>query len=43
MRPLSSSWSWWKRTSLLDVAVTSLTGTFTSPKLTDPLQIALGM
>ena len=43
MRPLSTSCSWWKRTSLGDVADNSLTGTLTSPKLTDPLQMALGM
>src|SRR5262245_37525328 len=43
MRALSASCSWWKRTSLGEVAVTSLTGTLTSPKLTDPLQMDLGM
>jgi hypothetical protein len=32
-----------KRTSFCDTALNSFTGTFTSPKLTDPLQIALGM
>src|SRR5436190_8449761 len=43
MRAPSSSCSWWKRTSLVDVAVTSFTGTFTSPKLIDPLHSGLGM
>ena len=33
----------WKRTSLGEVAENSFTGTFTSPKLIDPLQIGRGM
>jgi hypothetical protein len=41
--PPSVECSWWKRTSFGDVAVTSLTGTFTRPKLIEPLHIALGM
>src|SRR5579875_568982 len=43
MRAPSASWSWLKCTSLGDCAVVSLTGTLTSPKLTDPLQMARGM
>src|SRR5512135_1408367 len=40
--PVPSS-SWLKLTSLLFVALTSLTGTWTSPKLIEPVQIALGI
>ena len=32
--------SWWKRTVFGEVALYSLTGTLTSPKLIAPLQIA---
>jgi hypothetical protein len=35
--------NWWNRTVLLSVAVNRRTGTFTSPKLIAPLQIALAM
>src|SRR6266566_4838596 len=41
MRTPSAAWSWLKRTSFLRTLVNSFTGTFTSPKLIDPLQIAL--
>src|SRR5437667_4739717 len=41
MRPPSFSCSMWKRTSLCRTAVTTFTGTFTRPKLIEPLQIAL--
>src|ERR671917_2665498 len=40
--PLFSS-SWWKWTSLSVVALNRRTGTLTSPKLTDPHQMALDM
>src|SRR3954469_10055832 len=39
MRPPSLSWTRWNRTSLGEVAENSFTGTDTSPKLTEPLQI----
>lgn len=35
--------SWWNRTSFGEVAVTSFTGTLTSPKLIEPLHMGLGM
>ncbi len=35
--------SWWKRTVLGEVALYSLTGTLTRPKLIAPLQIARGI
>src|SRR5205809_7526713 len=41
MRPPSVSCSMWKRTSLWRTAVTTFTGTFTRPKLIEPLQMAL--
>src|ERR1051326_2886179 len=41
MRPPSRSCSMWKRTSLWRTAVTTFTGTFTRPKLIEPLQMAL--
>src|SRR5688500_14694582 len=40
--PVPSS-SWLKRTSLGETALNSFTGTLTSPKLMDPLQMALGI
>src|SRR5215475_12683635 len=40
--PVPSS-SWLKLTSLLLVALTNRTGTCTSPKLIDPVQMALGI
>src|SRR5688500_10988735 len=40
MRTLSFSWSWWKWKSRSRAALTSCTGTFTSPKLSDPDQSA---
>src|SRR5438477_4970197 len=43
MRPPSLSWTMWKRTSLGEVAENSFTGTFTNPKLIDPLQIGRGI
>src|SRR5205823_10119400 len=43
MRELVRPSIWWKRTSLGDTAENSFTGTFTSPKLMAPLQIARGM
>src|SRR5260370_23183729 len=43
MRALVPSSSWLKRTSFGDTAENSFTGTFTSPKLMAPLQIARGM
>src|SRR5438477_466855 len=43
MRPPSLSWTMWNRTSLGEVAENSFTGTFTRPKLIDPLQIGRGM
>src|SRR3954447_24595918 len=42
MRDLDLPSSWWKRTSLEDVALNTFTGTFTSPKLMAPLQMGLG-
>src|SRR5437588_4170471 len=42
-RALDLASSWWKRTSLGDTALTSFTGTFTSPKLMAPPQMDLGM
>src|SRR4051812_30286459 len=39
---LSFSCSWWKWRSRSRTALTSCTGTFTSPKLSDPLQSARG-
>src|SRR5438270_5376065 len=42
-RALDLASSWWKRTSLGDTALTSLTGTFTSPKLMAPPQMDLGI
>src|SRR5690554_4826191 len=41
MRPPSSSWTWCRLTSWLDVAEYSFTGTLTRPKATEPVQIAL--
>src|SRR5215213_2568754 len=43
MRTPSFACSWWKRTVFGDVALYSLIGTLTSPKLIAPLQIARGM
>src|SRR5437660_5937255 len=43
MRAPSASCSWWQRTVFFDTALYSFTGTFTSPKLIEPLQIDLGM
>src|SRR3954464_9566671 len=40
MRSPVPSWNWWKEMSLDSVALYSFTGTFTSPKLIVPLQIA---
>ena len=42
MRAPSASCSWLKRTSFGDTAVVSFTGTLTSPKLIEPLQIERG-
>src|SRR5678815_3342066 len=39
-RPPSSRWTWCSVTSCSPVAPYSLTGTFTSPKATEPFQIA---
>src|SRR3979490_1182874 len=43
IRAPSLSCSWWNRTSFWDVAVKSLIGTLTRPKLMAPLQMALGI
>jgi hypothetical protein len=43
IRPPSEACNWWNRMSLGEVAVTSFTGTLTSPKLIEPLQMALGI
>src|SRR5581483_4856231 len=43
MRAPSASCNWWKRTSLERCAVTTRTGTFTRPKLSEPFHIERGM
>jgi hypothetical protein len=43
MRSLVPSWNWLKCSSFSEMAEYTFTGTFTSPKLMEPVQIALGM
>ncbi|CFS29154.1 Uncharacterised protein [Mycobacterium tuberculosis] len=40
MRPLSLACTWWNLMSWSAVALYTLTGTFTSPKAIEPVQMA---